>query len=198
MLIHRYYYFRFLAQFLYSMALQKIVLKGTGKISLHERFTQLKFEGPHSVLEGGSEAAPVRDGGVSRYSQGASRSYPRSTSPQYNFSVKRPSSLLYSARERSVERNVRNGIDRKPLFGPSSTMIAAARIKRKSIHQRLGVRARLSLPRYRMSLGGGSRWGSTGSLSSNSIGSFRLEIFSLVIDSSNFHLSQKVGWFQRA
>ena len=36
------------------MSIQKIVLKGTGKISLHERFTQLKFEGTHSDWEGGS------------------------------------------------------------------------------------------------------------------------------------------------
>jgi len=160
------------------MSIQKIVLKGTGKISLHERFTQLKFEGTNSDWENGvgSGVEALRGGGVGRHGQGASRSYPRDPSPQYNYLQRkpnRPSSVLYSPRERSEERGVSNGIGRKPQFGPSASIVAAARLKRKSIHQRLGIRARLSLPRFRLGVGGGDRWGSTSSLNSNGSGTFR-------------------------
>ena len=153
------------------MSIQKIVLKGTGKISLHERFTQLKFEGTHSDWDGGSGGVgSLRGGGGGRHGQGASRSYPRAQSPQYNMLQRKPNSVLYSARERSEERGLRSGFGRKPQFGPSATIVAAARLKKRSIQQRLGVRARLSLPRYRVGLGGGARWGSTGSLNSNGSG----------------------------
>ena len=162
-----------------SMSIQKIVLKGTGKISLHERFTQLKFEGTHSDWEGGSAGVgAVRGGGVGRHGQGASRSYPRDPSPQYNYLQRkqsRPTSVLYSPREKSEERSLRNGLERKPQFGPSATIVAAARLKKRSIQQRLGVRARLSLPRFRMGMGGGASWGSTGSLNSTGSGTYRWE-----------------------
>ena len=151
------------------MSIQKIVLKGTGKISLHERFTQLKFEGTNSDWDSGSNGVGgLRGGGVGRHGQGASRSYPRAQSPQYNMLQRRPSSVLYSPRERSEHRGVRSGFGRKPQFGPSASIVAAARLKKRSIQQRLGVRARLTLPRYR--LGGGARWDSTGSLNSNGSG----------------------------
>ena len=162
------------------MSIQKIVLKGTGKISLHERFTQLKFEGTHSDWEGGSGAGALRGGGVGRHGQGASRSYPRDPSPQYNYLQRkqsRPTSVLYNPREKSEERGLRNELERKPQFGPSATIVAAARLKRRSIHQRLGVRARLTLPRFRMGMGmgGGASWGSTGSLNSTGSGTYRWE-----------------------
>ena len=165
------------------MSIQKLVLRGTGKISLHERFTQLKFEGASSDWEMSNGVEGVRGGGVGRHGQGASKSYPRDTSPPFNYLKReqnRPSSLqLYSARERSEDREgrlVSRVFDRKPQFGPSATIAAATRLKRRSIQQRLGVRARLTLPRHRMEMGGGVRWGSTGSLNSNGEGgTFRLD-----------------------
>ena len=76
-----------------------------------------------------------------------------------------------SYRERSVEAE---RMDRM-LYRPSAAVTAAAKIKRKSIHQRLGVRARLSLPSYTPYRPGGGigarlgvrRWASTDSLADN-------------------------------
>lgn len=63
----------------------------------------------------------------------------------------------------------------RSLYAPSATMLAANRIKKKSIHQRLGVRSRISLPPQstyniyeppsrRSGMGFLDRWGSGGSL----------------------------------
>ena len=156
------------------MSIQKIVLKGTGKISLHERFTQLKFEGSHD-WETNNVDTGLRRGGVDRYAQGSSRSYSRESSSLYTNlqqSNNRPSSLLYSARDRSVQRSIGTSLEKKP-FGPSSTILAATRIKRKSILQRFGVKARLSMSRSRFNFTNRNRWGSTGSLNSSGTGHYR-------------------------
>ena len=50
--------------------------------------------------------------------------------------------------------------------GPSSAMVAAARLKKRSIKQRLGIRARLSLP------AGRAGWGSQDSLDSLGAGNY--------------------------
>ena len=119
------------------MNINKLVLKGTGKISLHERFTQLsKFQVPAvkvGVSEGewdsdyvrGSGAGGVTRAGVGRYGRGATREL--SPEQQPHVTRVRPSSVPV-ARERSVDR---------PLYrpGPSAAVAAAAKLKRRSIHQ---------------------------------------------------------------
>ena len=142
----------------------KLVLKGTAKISLHERFTQLsKFqvtEDNHHDYDRGHDRGgqSLGGGGVSRYGRGASASYPRDLSPQIQ--RPRPSSLPFN-------------MDRERLlYRPSAAVTAAAKLKRKSIQQRLGVKARLTMPRYRPGAGlGQARWGSTDSINSNNMGS---------------------------
>ena len=94
--------------------------------------------------------------GVSRYGHGASANYTRDLSPQMP-SLRRPRSVP-SYREPSVETD-------RMLYRPSATVMAANRIKKRSIHQRLGVRARLSMPRYRAGAGLRS-WGSSDSVNS--------------------------------
>lgn len=118
------------------MNINKLVLKGTGKISLHERFTQLsKFQVP-AVKVGvsdewdndyvrGSGAGGVTRAGVGRYGRGATREL--SPEQQPHVTRVRPSSVPV-ARERSMDR---------PLYrpGPSAAVTAAAKLKRRSIHQ---------------------------------------------------------------
>ena len=167
----------------------KLVLKGTAKISLHERFTQLsKFqvtEDNHHDYDRGHDRGgqSLGGGGVSRYGRGASASYPRDLSPQIQRQA-RPSSLPFN-------------MDRERLWRPSAAVTAAAKLKRKSIQQRLGVKARLTMPRYRPGAGlghrlGQARWGSTDSINSNNMGS------RLVLDISLFGnytiFMQKVDW----
>ena len=127
------------------MNINKLVLKGTGKISLHERFTQLsKFQVPAvkvGVSEGewdsdyvrGSGAGGVTRAGVGRYGRGATREL--SPEQQQHVTRVRPSSVPV-ARERSVDR---------PLYrpGPSAAVAAAAKLKRRSIHQ---VRRKTKIP----------------------------------------------------
>ena len=67
----------------------------------------------------------------------------------------RPSSVPYSPRAR------------RDMWLPSPAVTAAARIKKKSIQQRLGVKARLSLPRR--GWGGLRGWDSEDSLNSSEI-----------------------------
>ena len=67
----------------------------------------------------------------------------------------RPSSVPYSPRVR------------RDMWLPSPSVAAAARIKKKSIQQRLGVKARLSLPRR--GWGGLRGWDSEDSLNSSEI-----------------------------
>ena len=107
------------------MNIPRIVPKGTSKISLHERFTQLsKSQVPH--LDDDTEVSVTglspRGGGVGRYGRGSSAA--------------RPTRLPYSPRM----------AEREQQYGPSPAMTAAAKIKKRSIRQRLGVKARLSLP----------------------------------------------------
>ena len=106
-----------------DMNIPRIVLKGTSKLTLHERFTQLsKIQGPNTDHDAELSVRTVT--GVSgRLRRGASS--------------ERPTRLPYSPRK--AERDLQ--------FGPSPAVSAAARIKRRSIRQRLGVKARLSLPR---------------------------------------------------
>ena len=163
-----------------TMNISKLVIKGTAKISLHERFTQLsKFQVSSSAdwdpdYVRGSGGGGVTKAGISRYGQGASTNY-REPSPEVrmNPALRRPASMP-SYRERSVEAE---RMDRM-LYRPSAAVTAAAKIKRKSIHQRLGVRARLSMPSYTPYMpyrpGGGigarlgvRRWASTDSLADN-------------------------------
>ena len=140
------------------MNINKIVLKGSSKMSLHERFTQLsKFQPAHleSEVEVGVRVGRGGGGGgVSRYSRGVSQPFSRDLSPPRLGSrlASRPSSVPYSPRAR------------RDLWGPSPSVTAAARIKRKSIQQRLGVKARLSLPRR--AWGGLRGWDSEDSLNS--------------------------------
>ena len=157
------------------MNISKLVIKGTAKISLHERFTQLsKFQVSSSSewdpdYVRGSGGGGVTKAGISRYGRGASTNYNRDPSPEVrmNPALRRPASMP-SYRERSVEAE---RMDRM-LYRPSAAVTAAAKIKRKSIHQRLGVRARLSLPSYTPYRPGGGigarlgvrRWASTDSL----------------------------------
>ena len=146
----------------------KLVLKGTAKISLHERFTQLsKFqvtEDHHQDYDRGHDRQV--GGGVSRYGRGASAQYPRDLSPEIQ--RPRPSSVPYnSVTSRTEDRD-------RLLYRPSATMQAAAKLKRRSIQQRLGVKARLTMPRYRPGGGlghrlGQARWGSTDSINSNNM-----------------------------
>ena len=137
------------------MNINKIVLKGSSKMSLHERFTQLsKFQPAH--LEPEVEFG-VRGGGggVSRYSRGVSQPLSRDLSPARlgsRLGARRPTSVPYSPRPR------------RDLWGPSPSVTAAARIKKRSIQQRLGVKARLSLPRR--GWGGLRGWDSEESLNS--------------------------------
>ena len=125
------------------MNIHKIVLKGSSKMSLHERFTQLnKFKPSPSEpeVEAGfrGRVGGGGGGGISRYSRGATQPFTRELSPARLSSrlAARPSSVPYSPR---VRRDMGWGL-------PSPAVTAAARIKRKSIQQRLGVKARLSLP----------------------------------------------------
>ena len=135
------------------MNINKIVLKGSSKMSLHERFTQLsKFQPAHlepEVEVGVRVGRGGGGGGVSRYSRGVSQPLGRDLSPVRlgsRLGARRPSSVPYSPRPR------------RDLWGPSPSVTAAARLKRRSIQQRLGVKARLSLPR--------SGWDSEESLNS--------------------------------
>ena len=86
----------------------------------------------------------------------------------------RPTSMPHMSqqyRERSVDRE-------RLLYRPSAAVSAARNLKRKSIQQRLGVKARLTMPVYRPGaglqsnnrlLGGARRWGSTESVNSNNV-----------------------------
>ena len=137
----------------------KLVLKGTSKISLHERFTQLSKFQVKDESNGGYHREPEVSfvgTGVSRYGRGASANYTRDLSPQMP-SLRRPRSVP-SYREPSVETD-------RMLYRPSAAVMAANKIKKRSIHQRLGVRARLSMPRYRPGAGMRS-WGSEDSVNS--------------------------------
>ena len=146
----------------------KLVLKGTGKISLHERFTQLsKIQVPSEPAWNGHSREPEvtfigSSSGVSRYGRGSSTSFSRDLSPQLP-SLRRPRSVpTTQTRDTSVQPEQR-------LYRPSAAVTAARHLKRRSIHQRLGVRARLSLPRY--TPGAGLRsWGSEDSVISNNAG----------------------------
>ena len=117
------------------MNINKIVLKGTSKMSLHERFTQLsKFQPTHlePEVEFDVRGGGGGGGGVSRYSRGVSQPLGRDLSPARlgsRLGARRPSSVPYSPRGR---RDLGWG-------QPSPAVSAAARIKRKSIQQRLGV-----------------------------------------------------------
>ena len=154
-----------------TMNISKLVIKGTAKISLHERFTQLKKFQVSSSSDWdpdyvrGSGGGGVTKAGISRYGRGASANYHRDPSPEVrmNPTLRLPASVPWTPghRERSVEAE-------RLLYRPSAAVTAAAKIKRKSIHQRLGVRARLSMP-YRPGGGIGARlgvrrWASTDSL----------------------------------
>ena len=98
-------------------------MKGTSKLTLHERFTQLsKIQGTNTDHEAELSVRTVT-GGSGRLRRGTSS--------------ERPTRLPYSPRT----------VERDQQFGPSPAVTAAARIKRRSIRQRLGVKARLSLPR---------------------------------------------------
>ena len=161
-----------------TMNISKLVIKGTAKISLHERFTQLsKFQVSSSSewdpdYVRGSGGGGVTKAGISRYGRAASANYHRDPSPEVrmNPTLRRPASVPWTPghRERSVEAE-------RLLYRPSAAVTAAAKIKRKSIHQRLGVRARLSLPSYTPYRPGGGigarlgvrRWASTDSLADN-------------------------------
>ena len=147
----------------------KLSLKGTSKITLHERFTQLsKIHVPPVSDTWDSDISDhvPRGSGVSRYGRGASEgllrrpNIGRQTSP----TIIRPTSMP-TYRERSVDTE-------RMLYRPSAAVMAANKLKRRSIQQRLGVKARLSLPRYRpgagLMWGGGRRWGSTESLNNGS------------------------------
>ena len=141
------------------MNIHKIVLKGSSKMSLHERFTQLnRFQPCHTEPEvevGLRGSGGGGGGGISRYSRGASQPFTRDLSPARLGSrlAARPSSVPYSPRAR-----------RDLWAHPSPSVTAAARIKKKSIQQRLGVKARLSLPRR--GWGGLRGWDSEESLNS--------------------------------
>ena len=161
-----------------TMNISKLVIKGTAKISLHERFTQLKKFQVSSSSDWdpdyvrGSGGGGVTKAGISRYGRGASANYHRDPSPEVrmNPTLRLPASVPWTPghRERSVEAE-------RLLYRPSAAVTAAAKIKRKSIHQRLGVRARLSLPSYTPYRPGGGigarlgvrRWASTDSLADN-------------------------------
>jgi len=171
------------------MNLNKLVLKGTGKISLHARFTQLsKIQvnpktSDYGDNDDGFNSEPIGMG-VSRYGRGASEGVlrrpkaafssngyskyapqQRQPSPTIIRQAPRPNSMpnMQPYRERSVDRE-------RLLYRPSAAVSAARNLKRKSIQQRLGVKARLTMPVYRPGgglSGGARRWGSTESLSNN-------------------------------
>jgi len=179
------------------MNLNKLVLKGTGKISLHDRFTQLsKIQVNPKTSDWGDHedgySEPMGNG-VSRYGRGASEGVlrrpkaafasngyskyapqPRQPSPTIIRPAPRPTSMPHMSqqyRERSVDRE-------RLLYRPSAAVSAARNLKRKSIQQRLGVKARLTMPVYRPGaglqsnnrlLGGARRWGSTESVNSNNV-----------------------------
>ena len=106
------------------MNIPRIVLKGTSKITLHERFTQLnKFQGNNIDHHTELSVRTVNGGGRLRGREASSER------------PERPTRLPYSPRK--AERD---------QFGPSPAVSAAAKIKRRSIRQRLGVKARLTLP----------------------------------------------------
>ena len=160
-----------------TMNINKLVIKGTAKISLHERFTQLSklqvsssAEWDSSDYVRGSGGGGVTKAGIARHGRGASANYHREPSPEVKMNpLRRPASVPWTPprpkqREQSVEAE-------RMLYRPSAAVTAAAKIKRKSIHQRLGVRARLSMPPYRPRPGGGigarlgvRRWASSDSV----------------------------------
>jgi len=132
------------------MSIHKVVLKGTGKISLHERFTQLKFE--QKPVPQQAAPPPSRSYGQS---QSALRGYggakPRSRTPdQPRYSaarrrsesppVSRFNSRAPAQRLQQQQQQLRNQSSMYSRKSSSSTMLAANRIKKKSVYLRLGVR----------------------------------------------------------
>ena len=165
--------------------IHKIVLKGSSKMSLHERFTQLsKFQPTHSEpeVEVGVRLGGGGGGGISRYSRGATQPFSRDLSPARLRSrlAGRPSSVPYSPRGR---RDLGWG-------QPSPAVSAAARIKRKSIFQRLGVKARLSVKsRLGLPMRG---WDSEDSLNSSSDNTDNRSVHFLLSSTFQSFASEKI------
>ncbi|XP_023343186.1 chromatin target of PRMT1 protein isoform X2 [Eurytemora carolleeae] len=130
------------------MSVNKLVLKGTGKMSLHERFTQLSSQ----IVKQEIKPQPQ----FTRQSQ-ISRQTSHSTMRSYEYSPSTPRSRTpdqprYAPRRRSESpvgrmSRPRNQPLRSPYgvsVRPSSTVLAANRIKKKSVYLRLGVRPTMS------------------------------------------------------
>ena len=103
------------------MNIPRIVPKGTSKISLHERFTQLSKSQVTHLDDDPEESVTglsPRGGGVGRYGRGSSAA--------------RPTRLPYSPRM----------AEREQQYGPSPAMTAAAKIKKRSIRQMTRIRNR--------------------------------------------------------
>lgn len=197
------------------MSIHKIVVKGTGKMSLHERFTQLRFDQKATSVTakaaGATRSSYVSDYSAPSYSPPRARLVPhyppppRAASPvRYSSAVaaRRPVASYavvrsepvnpWSARSYSiaaaatrvarpaVRSSVMVGRSQQPgssslgvmkrVPSQSASMIAAAKLKKKSIHQRLGVRP--AVPTWQesrlyrsASTGSLARWGSSGNLS---------------------------------
>jgi len=150
-------------------SINKIVLKGTSRMSLHERFTKLKFDtgrasaapaAPASSLVYQHTPIPVKseDGGYirSESSRGrqdreeytptpirSSRSRPRARTPdQPRYSARRMRSLSPMERLRS---RISPEPRRSRRDDPNPNLFSTNRVKKKSVYLRLGVRPHSSL-----------------------------------------------------
>jgi len=128
------------------MSFTKLVLKGTGRMSLHERFTQLKFDQKSQTTQ--AAARDTLRAPQPRTSHSASRSYEYSSTsmrsrtpdmPRYSASRRRSMSPATVQRRPPSVRN-QSVPNRNPYSSKSSTLLAANRIKKKSVYLRLGVR----------------------------------------------------------
>lgn len=154
-------------------SINKIVLKGTSRISLHERFTKLKFDigrastgsapavpAPSLVYQHTPMPVKIEDGGYIRSdisSRGrqerqsysptpirSSRSRPRARTPdQPRYSANRRMRSL-SPMER-MRRNISPEPRRSRRDDPNPNLFSTNRVKKKSVYLRLGVRPERSL-----------------------------------------------------
>jgi len=142
------------------MSINKVVLKGTGRMSLHERFTQLKFD-QKSVQQQQPVQQIARVQSAPRVQPRAHQSVPRPYEYKQRVRSRTPDMPRYDPRrQRSIspaparfKRSIsparfsrspavrnQSAPTRNPYGVRSSTVLAANRIRKKSVYLRLGVR----------------------------------------------------------
>lgn len=109
------------------MSIHKIVVKGTGKISLHERFTQLSFDKKATAVKpAAAKSSYVSDYSAPSYSPPQARLVPHYPPP-------RAASPLYERYSAAVRRPAASYAAMKTADTWSASSYAASRVARPAV-----------------------------------------------------------------